>query len=157
IARFCLRQGGHSAGPVPQQLSRTVISETRGAAAAAHRGLPSLFLSRDEECERLVLVARLPEGRAHLFDGIRRGKQFFPCLRLHSSVDGGTFIFFIRILMRLHRHFHMTGSQVQKLGSQFVAVKSGEAPNKKICPKSRKLRIKNDRREPCSGNKVTRS
>jgi hypothetical protein len=75
----------------------------------------SQFFSRDKEREGLVFVTRLPKRSAHLFDRISGGKKVLPGLWFHSSVDRGTFIFTVSVLMRYRCHLHTAGRPIQEL------------------------------------------
>src|SRR5215475_438825 len=116
----------------------------------------SLFVLCREERSGLVLEAWPPERSPHLVDGILRGKQLRPCLRPHSRAYRRTFIFFARILMPFHCHFHATGCPIQKLTSQFVALELDEPTDEEVCSESREQRIEDDRNKSSPGNKVPR-
>ncbi len=86
----------------------------RGDRACEHPPAEHLFLLRDKECERLMLVARVPERGAHLLDGIRRGKEFPPPRWLHAAADGRLLVLFACVLLRFRHHVDTTGGSIEE-------------------------------------------
>jgi hypothetical protein len=100
------RVAGHSAtAGLGSASARDVSTSTRVLSRQSAAPEPLLFLG-DKECEGLALMTRLPEGGANLLNSIRCGKEFRPCLWVHSSGDRCPLVFLARVLVQFYRHLH---------------------------------------------------